>query len=361
MDNFSYHMPVKLFFGGVSEYAAEFAGYGKKALIVTGKSSARNGALNDVTACLSKNGAGFSVFDRTEENPSLANVDEAASFGINEGCDFIVAIGGGSPMDAAKAVSVLVAQPDMKAADLYGRAANARLPLLAVPTTSGTGSETTPFSILTLPEKKTKSSFGIPVFFDKAFLDWRYTSGMPESVTLSTALDVLAHLLEGYLSVRANPFNDMLAEGGLISFGRLMGNLQSRDFEPIRPELARVSALAGVVITSAKTSIPHLMGYPLTFSKNVPHGYSCAFSLAEYMDFHLDRERVKRACGLLGIGCVGGLREWIGSITLSKVRLTDEEIGTFAKQTCESPEKLRYHPYPIGYDDVAGLYKKSSA
>ncbi|MCL2351317.1 MAG: iron-containing alcohol dehydrogenase family protein [Firmicutes bacterium] len=373
---YEYFMPTRLFFGGsVREFAAEFAGdrsyqkrtpsqsagFGRKALIVTGKSSAKNGALDDAAYCLSQNGLEYAVFDRTEENPSLENADEAAKAGLDAGCDCVVAIGGGSPMDLGKAAAVLLANPDKKAKDLIQPGEYAHVPLYAVPTTAGTGSETTPYSILTLHEKQTKSSIGANVFFGKAFLCARYTDNLPEAVTLSAAVDVLAHLCEGYLSSKASPFSDMLAEGGFASFAECVPALKARAFDaPFREKMLRLSSLAGVVIAQARTSLPHAMGYAMTYFKHMPHGFGTGILLGEYLKFHPDREKVGRFLRLAGFASADGVKELVLSFTERPPSLTPAEIEDFSRKLYENKAKLAIHPGLVELEDIREMYRRST-
>ncbi|MCL2462364.1 MAG: iron-containing alcohol dehydrogenase [Defluviitaleaceae bacterium] len=357
---YEYYMPARLFFGGLRERAPEFAGFGRKALIVTGKSSAKNGSLDDAIYCLSQNGVEYAVFDRTEENPSLENADEAAKAGFEAGCDCVVAIGGGSPMDLAKAAAVLLANPDKKAEDLTAPGAYAWAPLYAVPTTAGTGSEATPYSVLTLHKQRTKASLGAFVWFHKAFLDARYTDNLSDAVTLSTAVDVLAHLCEGYLSSRASAFSDMLAEGGIMAFAECLPALKTRNFDTAyREKMLRLSSMAGVVIAQTKTSLPHLMGYAMTYFKHVPHGFATGIFLGEYLKFHQDREKVAKFLRLMGFAGEDEVGELVLSFMDAKPALTAQEIAEFSRQLCANKGKLASHPFLVEEGDLAGIYERS--
>ena len=145
----------------VFNHSRELAALGSHALIVTGKHSSRiNGSLEDVTAALERENIPYLIFDRIEENPSVETVMKACSLGLQDGADFVIGVGGGSPMDAAKAIALMMANPEQDAGFLYAKPEKSglirpALPVACVPTTAGTGSEVTPYSILTrsvLPE-----------------------------------------------------------------------------------------------------------------------------------------------------------------------------------------------------------------
>ena len=159
---FGYYMPTRIYFGQgcVVQNQAEFAKWGKRALIVTGRNSARvSGALQDVCAALDEQNIAWEIFDQIGENPTFAMVEAGGAAGRKFGPDMVVAIGGGSPLDAAKAIAVLTVN-EMTAAKLYdGNYAAEPLPILAVPITAGTGSEVTQYSVLTDAERQTKRGF----------------------------------------------------------------------------------------------------------------------------------------------------------------------------------------------------------
>ena len=142
-----FYMPTMVYqeTDAVKKHAKELAALGKKAFLITGKHSSKvNGSLADVEEALKQERRSFVLFDRVEENPSVETVAEAAELGKQEGVDFVIGIGGGSPMDAAKAIALLIANPKETAKCLYEPKELKALPLAEVPTTAGTGSETTP-------------------------------------------------------------------------------------------------------------------------------------------------------------------------------------------------------------------------
>ena len=164
---FKFSMPAELIFGtGVIRKNTHKLKLGEKALIVTGKNSARlSGALDDVLFALEQEDTEYCIFDKVVNNPTLENVSAGAVFGKTNGADFVIAIGGGSPMDAAKAIAALMTN-DVEPIELIGNIPkNKSMPIIAIPTTSGTGSEVTPYSVLTVPSMKTKKSFYSPTSF----------------------------------------------------------------------------------------------------------------------------------------------------------------------------------------------------
>jgi len=192
-----------------------FCSYGEKALIVTGKmSSSINGSLKDITDVLLKKGIKYDVFNNVEENPTLETIESIAKLGKTQKSNFIIGIGGGSPIDAAKAAGVLINNPNATRYNLFDSPHLISLPLIAVPTTAGTGTETTPYSIVTDNEQETKRGICQRVFPEFALLDVKYLMYLSDKVTINTSIDALSHLIEGYLSSNANIISDALAEKG---------------------------------------------------------------------------------------------------------------------------------------------------
>lgn len=214
--NLNYFMPTKIISGQncIIKNADTLNSFGRKALIVCGKNSAKaNGSLDDVLSALNRNKQEFCIFDKIMPNPTIPCVYEGANFAKENSINFIIAIGGGSPMDAAKAIALLAVQ-DIKEDDLFNTTAfsNEILPLVFVPTTAGTGSEVTQYSILTNQKLETKTSISTPLIFPKlAFLDGKYMVTLGIKTTINTAIDALSHSIEGILSKRSNVVSDALA------------------------------------------------------------------------------------------------------------------------------------------------------
>ena len=216
--SYRFYMPVRIVAGEdcIRRNAQEFAAFGKRALIVTGKSSAGNGSLDDVRNALALNGQTCEVYDAVPPNPTVASVTEGARIARESGADFIVAVGGGSPMDAAKAIAMLAKQSVGEEGVFAHAITSDVLPMIHVPTTAGTGSEVTPYAILTNDAKQTKTSIASPSLFPKiAFLDARYMKQLPLSTTVNTAVDAISHAAEGMLSVRAGAMSDAIARQSL--------------------------------------------------------------------------------------------------------------------------------------------------
>ncbi len=336
---------------------------GKTALIVTGKHSSRsNGSLDDVLSILNNSNITSYIFDDVEENPSTNTIKKIRELNKDTNIDFVIGIGGGSPMDASKAASVLLANPEMKVQELFTADEFKSLPVVAIPTTAGTGSETTPYSILTDHTIKNKLAIKTKLFPVLAFVDATYLMNTPKHVTINTAIDALSHLIEGYLSTAANLFSNGLAESGMRIFKECIEylNEDSISFE-IREKLLVASSIAGMVIAQSGTSLPHGMGYPLTYNHSIPHGMANGLLLKEYLasyESH-DSERVNIILSCLDFETLDELGDFIVKLATVDVNIATEELENYAEYMISNEAKLKNHPFKISYEELLNIYKKS--
>ena len=357
-----FYMPTMVYqeTDAVKKHAKELAALGKKAFLITGKHSSKvNGSLADVEEALKQEGRSFVLFDRVEENPSVETVAEAAELGKQEGVDFVIGIGGGSPMDAAKAIALLIANPKETAKCLYEPKELKALPLAEVPTTAGTGSETTPYAVLTYHEEHTKRSISYRIFADLALVDAKYLSCAGPGILVSTAVDALAHLLESYLNKGANSFNEMLSERGMSLWARAKEALRSGALGPQEYQyLMEASTIAGMAISHTGTSLPHGMSYYLTYEKGVPHGVAVGLFQYAYMEAFEDREKVKRALSLLGFEKEEDFREFLTEL-IGEYSITEAELDRYAKGMMSNVKKLANFPYVVTEEKMRQMFALS--
>lgn len=338
MENFNFLMPTKVVFGqNVVREAGDNLALGKKALIVTGRSSAKlSGALSDVLAVLSTE---FVIFDQVENNPTVDTVIRGAQVAREFGCDYIVAIGGGSPLDAAKVMGVLAVN-EVHPLDLYKDGwKNRALPIVAIPTTAGTGSEVTQYAVLTIAEEETKKGLGGPDLFPQvAYIDPKYTNSLPLNITIDTAVDALSHLVEGYLAKRATIASDLVALQGIAIWGTTIPALRSGEIgAEVRSALLLASSLGGITIAQTGTTLVHALGYPLTYFHDFPHGRANAILMGEYLHYTLTiaPKRVKTVLELLDLPSVDAFKELMDTLFqeyAGKLKLSSEQINTYAQK-----------------------------
>ena len=292
--NMNSFMPVKLVTGAgcVRASAKELAKLGKVCLIVTGKNSAKaSGALQDVIETLNLNGQSWLLFDEIGQNPKLTDCMAAAAKAIAAGADFILGIGGGSALDAAKCIAVLAANPGLTQAQLYAFDwANTPLKIVAVGTTAGTGSEVTKVSVITTPDGRKKSFHHEAIFPVLSLGDPGYIMSLPPMVTRATMVDVLAHCAESFFSRAANDISRCYAVEGirlLLPVFRMMAEKGCDDLDyATREKLYCASIYGGLAINVTGTCFPHTMGYLLTEAFGIPHGTACSVFQKEFYEYN---------------------------------------------------------------------------
>ena len=334
---FKFHMPTRAYFGAgcIGQNSSELTLLGNKAIIVTGGRSAReSGALKDICSALDEHKIEYSIFDKVENNPSTDTVKAGGIEAKKAGADFVIGIGGGSPLDAAKAVAVLAVN-DMEAVELFtNKFPNKPLAIVSIPTTSGTGSEVTPYSILTRNDLQTKVSFGNAYTFPQiAFLDPHYTESQPWEVTVNTAVDALSHCIEGYLSRRRTPPSDILAQEGIGIFGQSLKNLRNGNINyEDRENLMYVSMLGGMVISHTGTTIVHGAGYNLTYFKGIPHGRANGYLMKEYLKFNYeaDKDRIDNILKMMQLDSIDDFGEAMKELIGSAPALNEDEIAQYS-------------------------------
>ncbi|MBQ9664196.1 MAG: iron-containing alcohol dehydrogenase [Oscillospiraceae bacterium] len=285
-----FYMPTELITGPncVEKNAEKLARYGKRCLIVTGGSVAkRSGALDDTEAALRSQGIEYSCFSGIAPNPTLASCQEGGRLAHEAGAEFVIGIGGGSPLDAAKAVGVFAANPDMTEEGFYSAVwPNAPLPIVLIGTTAGTGSEVTSVSVLTDSRGRKHSIHDRRVYAALALGDARYTMSLPRGATLSTGIDALAHCVESYFSKKADLFSRTFSVRGVKLGLPVLQQLAGSGDLPTpeqREALYQASILGGMAINPTGTVFPHNVGYYLTENYGIPHGFASAVFMPELL------------------------------------------------------------------------------
>ncbi len=280
--NCDMYMPVRVISGKdcLLKNSELLLKYGRRCFIVTGKTSAiKSGCLSQIEKIFSDGGISYFVFDEIEQNPLTSTCKKAGDEARKFNADYILAIGGGSVLDAAKAIAIFISNPGFSHSDIYNRNVPCEhIPVILVGTTAGTGSEVTGVSVLTNSDTGLKKSIsGADCYADISFCDYSYTVSANTEIRISTALDAFCHAVEAYLASSANENVFLYAAKAieLLSPYILKGdfeNLSDEDFEKIYMS----SIYAGLAINIAGTDFPHTVGYYLTEQHNVPHGKACA-------------------------------------------------------------------------------------
>ena len=283
-----FYVPVRLLCGSevVFRNAERLQAFGKRCLIVTGGSAAkRSGAFGDAIRALDSQGIAHTVYDKIQPNPTVASCLEAAELGRDFGASFVLGIGGGSALDASKAIAAFLTNPGLDEAGLYGLQWKKAAPIVLIGTTSGTGSEVTAVAVLTNCEGRKKSVKRDDLFASLALGDARYTETMPLSVTATTAVDALSHCIESFCAKNASDLSRAYAIRGIRLLLPALEGIRAGQVPDAaqRETLYHASILGGFAIAMTGTAAPHSLGYLLSEQFNVPHGFACGYFLPAFL------------------------------------------------------------------------------
>ena len=293
MTKFTIYNPVKIHFGaGIISEAGKIAKkYSDNVLIVTGKNSMqKTGTLDKLVKILKESGITVTIYDGITPNPTITEIDEAAKIAKQKGVGLIIGLGGGSPLDSAKAIAV-AAKGDIPVWEYLKTQANDAIPVITIVSTSGTGSEVNRYSVMSNPATGEKPGFGYECMYPKeAIIDPEITSSMPNYVTATTGFDVFVHIFEAFTGKAKNEFSTTYC---MQAFYLLKDNLIKAYSEPdnmqARGNMALASALAGLAIDISGVGIMHAMEHPVSGNyPNVAHGAGLAVLALESMKYNLN-------------------------------------------------------------------------
>lgn len=353
-------------------------------LIVTDKGIVSAGLLPQVSTPLELKQHCFSVFDQVIADPPFEIVEDAIAFAQQQGCDGVIGFGGGSSLDVAKLVAVLV-DSNQQLKDILGidNIVGARLPLILIPTTAGTGSEVTPVAIVTTGETTKAGIVSSILLPDIAILDAALTLNLPAHVTAATGIDAMVHAIEAYTSkIKKNPYSDMLAKQALAL---LSANIVQATFEPsnlnARQNMLLGACLAGQAFANAPVAAVHALAYPLGGHFHIPHGLSNALVLTQVMRFNLshaadlyaeladvfvgleltdsecDQDSTSEYKALWLIDCLAMLSKKLGLQTrLRDLSIAQSDLETLADDAMLQTRLLINNPKPLSRDDALSIY-----
>lgn len=364
MKEFWISLNTKVYFGcGILEKRlAEIESIGSRILIVTGRRSAKaTGLLSRIDKVLIDKKIKFFEFCEVEENPSFQTLEKGAEIARKNKCDCILGAGGGSSMDTAKGIAVLAVN-DLPSKQYAGedKFKNTPLPVAAIPTTAGTGSEITRFAVIVDKEENTKKTIAsLSIMPRMAICDPELTLTLSPHLTASTGVDAISHAVEGYLSVRANPVSNVL---GLEAMRLAVTNLEKAfknggDIEA-RSNMLLSSLIAGMALNHTGTILGHGMGYVLTLDFKMQHGEANGLMLPYLLEhiYSRKKERIDKIASALG-GCPWEvlknlLMQLSLPVTLSEIGVNKAGIDTILKRMIEnSTRSLRNIDFPFGEQD----------
>jgi len=261
-----------------------------RALIVTDKMMVKLGYANTIQTVLQQHDIACDVFDDTVPEPTVASIQAGVAKAKNGDYDCIIALGGGSPIDSAKAIAILAKHGGVMQDYRFPRMVTEQgLPLVAIPTTAGTGSEVTKFTIITDEASDEKMlCVGIGFMPVAALVDYKLTMSLPPRTTADTGIDALTHAMEAYVSKKANAYSDSQAIAAIKLIGPNLRKVYNNGSdEKAREAMMLGSTLAGVAFSSASVALVHGMSRPIGAFFHVPHGLSNAMLLPSVTAFSI--------------------------------------------------------------------------
>ena len=365
--------------GAIQEIAGEVTRRGfRKAFVCSGPTLYKHGVTKKVTDVLEKAGCPYEVYTNIKENPTIENVQDGVKAYKASGADFIVALGGGSPMDTAKAIGIIINNPefeDVRSLEGVAPTKNPSVPIIAVPTTAGTASEITINYVITDTEKRRKfvcvDTHDIPIV---AVVDPDMMSSMPKGLTAATGMDALTHAIEGYITKAAWEMTDMfhLKAIELIS-SSLRGAVENTPEG--REGMALGQYIAGMGFSNVGLGIVHSMAHALGAVYDTPHGVANAILLPTVMEFNADATGEKyrdiaKAMGVQGTenmsqeeyrkAAVDAVRKLAADVGIPKdlKGIAKEEDVRFLSESAVADACAPGNPKEATLEDIEMLYRK---
>ena len=364
--------------GAIKEIPGEVKSRGfKKALICCGPTLLKHGVIANVTDLLDQAGLAYEIYSDIKPNPTIENVVDGVAAFKAAGADYLIAIGGGSPMDTSKAIGIIINNPefaDVRSLEGVADTKNPCVPIIAVPTTAGTAAEVTINYVITDVERKRKfvcvDPHDMPIV---AVVDPEMMDSMPQGLTASTGMDALTHAIEGYTTLGAWEMTDMfhLEAIKLISQnlrGAVEGTKEGRE------GMALGQYIAGMGFSNVGLGIAHSMAHTLGAVYDTPHGVACAMMLPIVMEYNAEctgekYREIARAMGVKGVDDMS--QEEYRAAAVNAVKQLSEDVGIPAKLEALKEEDLPFlaesayadacrpgNPKETSVEDLTALFRK---
>ena len=306
-------------------------------LVVTDKGLMSLNLLDSLFENLEKQNIKYTVYDGVQPNPSIENIEEGRRIYLKNNCEGIIAFGGGSPMDCAKACGARIARPDKSVPQMRGvLKVNRKLPpLFAVPTTAGTGSETTIAAVVSNPITHEKNAINDNKLIPRvAVLDPELTVGLPKHITSTTGMDALTHAVEAYIGKSNTPATKRYAEKATkMIFDNLYTAYENGKDLDARMNMLEASFFAGVAFTRAYVGYVHAIAHNLGGHYGIPHGLANAVILPYVLDYYgpAAYKKLAKLADIAGLETMGMNTEQKAKLFISKVREMNEKMGIPSK------------------------------
>lgn len=328
----------------------------EKALIVTDKDLVKFNVVKKVTDLLDKEGMAFEIYDEVKANPSVNVVKAGVEAFRAAGADYLIAIGGGSPIDTAKAIGIIINNPefaDVVSLEGVAPTKNPCVPIIAVPTTAGTAAEVTINYVITDEEKKRKfvcvDPHDIPIV---AVVDSDMMSSMPKGLTASTGMDALTHAIEGYTTLAAWELTDMMHLKAIEIIARSLRSAVANEPKG-REDMALGQYIAGMGFSNVGLGVVHGMAHPLGAFYDTPHGIANAVLLPYVMEYNAPYtgEKFRDIAKAMGVDVKGMSQEEYRKAAVDAVKRLSKDVGI--------PEKL--HEIGVKEEDLQALSEAAMA
>lgn len=370
-------VPSILFETGAAGRLGEIVGPRmKRPMVVTDKFIVDSGLITPALESLRKAGATPAVFSDVAADPPVRIVKRAVAAASEAKADGVIGFGGGSSMDTAKIVAVLM-NSAQSLEDIYGtgKVKGARAPLVLLPTTAGTGSEVTDIAVITTEDEQKMGVVSDALFADIAILDASLTLALPRTVTAATGIDAMVHAVEAYTSkLRKNPVSDALAREALkLLASNIVKACEAPSDLAAREAMALGAMLAGQAFANAPVAAVHAMAYPIGALFHVAHGLSNALMLAPVLRFNAEAAAPLYAelGDVIGANATGGYTERAGAFIdalaaisaatgveqrLSQVGISPNDLPRMAEDAMKIARLLQNNPREMTYEDALRLY-----
>ncbi len=378
-----FYLPTRIIFGreSLNRLGREVKYLGEPVLLVTGRRAIReSGILDRVNRILNREKIASVVYDHVSPEPDTEVVDKGVAFARQNRCKVVVGIGGGSAIDVAKAIAGLALEEKFASVAEYlegegnKRLNSPGLPFIAIPTTAGTGAEVARNAVIINKPARSKKSFRSDYLFARiAIIDPTLTLSLPKNITASSGVDTLTHLIEGYVSRKANFLTDALATRGINLVGEaIISAYNNGSNREAREKMCLASLLGGIVLTNSGLGIAHGVSPFLGALHGIPHGVANGMLLARAIEFNLSSRIEKFRCvaSALGEKIEGLTEEEAACKALSAVERIVEELriprslGEFGVKSEDLPEltrksltsnSTRGNPRAVSYEDILSL------
>jgi alcohol dehydrogenase class IV len=373
---FSYNLAVNIIFGiGVSENIGKLSEkLGKKAFITTGKNSAKKSGLLDKTVFLLKEaGIESFVYDKIEPNPTTLSVYEGVKLLKENNCDFVAGLGGGSILDAAKAIAFMSENDGDLMDYVYNRRRSDKaLPLVLVPTTCGTGSEGNGFAVVTDTATGDKKSLRSNAVIAKiSIVDPALMKTMPKNVLASVGFDALCHCIEAFISKSSQPMSDIMSIDGIKLINEsLLPLYKGTNDDALWEKLTWASVLGGMSINTAGVTAAHGLEHPASGFKNITHGCGLSALSAVIYEKTVSKAPAKFAkiAETIHLKKVEDFNGWIKNLitklnlpkTLSSQGVMQKDIAAMSENALKvSANSLSNHPITFSLEEIKEIYALS--